>query len=305
MIVESRESHGRLRLTFVIHERLHIVFRRIKDRVANEFYVLQRFFSVNVFVIITFDHGRFRLRILGIIVQEFGADKQITFFDRICKIGIKLTEQVLVHKLRMEDVTALLNIRDTRFPINIQQIHAFNVNIPKPAKLGGVPNDLINPRSRLHLLPHRVIVGFLEAVLLQHTRNDSRQHSRLASVPFFTGKDVRLWICFHRVRVFADDNIVQPSRLGREALAHKLRCILFFGSVAKLPPVFRSNDPLFGDSLASLVFLQNLKQILDLLRAYRHFHRCRHHLRRRRLHGSVSLIHRRCHIVDSWIHISS
>ena len=72
----------------------------------------------------------------------------------------------------MKKITALLDIRNTGFPVEIQQIHLAYGDIAKPVQLALVPNDLADACSRLSLLPHDIAVCALIVVLFQDARDD-------------------------------------------------------------------------------------------------------------------------------------
>ena len=199
---EERVEYVRVHTVIVktAHSPLGVILGSIKNNVAHKFAILKRLSALDILVII---HVNDRVLVLGryvIVVKELGADEGLSL-KLALKLGVTPLEHVLVVSLGMEDVTAALNVGNARLPIDIEKVDALNGYITEPAKLRLVPNDLVNARSRLDLLPHNIGIGVLKAVLLEYARNDRRKHTRLATVATLTRQNVRLGVSLHSVSV--------------------------------------------------------------------------------------------------------
>ena len=169
----------------------------------------------------------------------------------------------------MENVAALLNVGDTRFPVEVQQGHLLNGDIAQAVQLLAVPHHLVCARAGLQLLPHNIRVGGFELVLLQHTRDDGSQLLCLCLVGFFTGQNVGFGISLDRICVFGHDDIVQPTGLALETYICGGILLCLFDIVTQLPPVFAGEDALLGALLTGSVVLQHLQELFGSFSVYR------------------------------------
>ena len=192
------------------HSHFGIVLGSIKDNVADELAILQRFSALYVLVIVNVND---RVLVLGrhvIVVKELGADKGLTL-ELTLKLGIFALKHVLVVKLGMEEITGTLNIGHARLPIYVEDIHLLNADIAEPVQLRLVPYRLIYARTLLDLLPHYVTISVLKVVLLKHTRYDRGKHTRLATVSALTREYIRLGVSLHSVGVLRYQHVMKPA----------------------------------------------------------------------------------------------
>ena len=220
-------------------------------------------------VVVHLDDRRLVIGAHRIVIQEFGAD-DILPLQFSLQLRIPLLQHILVHKLRLEEIPALLDVLHPRLPVQVQQIHPKYADIPHAAKLVLVPNDLVASCSRLALLPHGIVVHGLKIVLLQHTGDDGTKHLCLRLVPLLPGQNVRLRVCLHGICVLGGNHIVKPCAPGVEALLRRHGGLLpgLLG-VSQLPPVFGRYDPIPGSAGSALVAVQDPCELHQLLMPHR------------------------------------
>src|SRR5699024_11048687 len=61
-----------------------------------------------------------------------------------------------VLQAQAEKVGAVLDVHDPRLPVQHQQVHRADGDLPQPAPGGGVPEDALDPRPLLELAPPAV-----------------------------------------------------------------------------------------------------------------------------------------------------
>ena len=175
------------------------------------------------------------------------------------QLRILLFQPVIVFDPDIEQVFAVLDIRDPRFPEQIQHIDFCDRDIPDAVHLCLVPADVVRSRAFQHLLPVAFGIGFFKPVDLQHDRDDLAEDLCFRLVLFHPRQDDRFRITVHRVRVLAADAIPQPCRRALVRLrSFRPALVLDLAPVAQLPPVLAVNDPPVYAGLPGLVAHQQL-----------------------------------------------
>ena len=132
-------------LRFILSSKQHLI--------SNILAVLQRVLAVHDLVVIDLDNRVLIRSVHIIVIQELGTHEGFAL-ELAFQLGIELLKHILVTKLSMEEVPAALDIRNTRLPVDIQQIHTLHGDITQAIKLVSIPDNLVNTGAGLQLLPH-------------------------------------------------------------------------------------------------------------------------------------------------------
>ena len=256
VIVEAGLSHGRPDdLAHVIHDRLLFVLRGIKHLVPDELAVVQDVPAIPPAPVIDLDHRGLVLCLHAVIVEELAAHETVAF-QLALDLGILLLQHILVHQLCVEQVPALLDIRHTGLPVQVQQIDPRDADIAQAVQLILVPYHLEAAGAGLALLPHGIGVHGLEIILLQDAGDDRAEHRGLLGVRLLPGPDVGFRVGLHGVRMFRYDNIVHPgASAGEASICADVGLRLLLHGVPQLPPILTGDDAPMGPAQAALVLL--------------------------------------------------
>ena len=172
-----------------------------------------------------------------------------------------------VLQAQAEKVGAVLDVHDPRLPVQHQQVHRADGDLPQPAPGGGVPEDALDPRPLLELAPPAVRIHLFVVGLLQHHRQDARQGAGRGLVVGRPGQHAGLGIVVHGVGVLAGDRVEQPPA-GRLGLAlHHPVLVLF--PVRHPEPQLVVDQPPVQRGLAGLVLVQDALRLRGLFRPHR------------------------------------
>ena len=247
-------------------ERRAFVLARIQQRIAHILDIVQHLPPALPLFIVAVDHGALAVGGHGVVVQKARRGKGVRL-QRAAQLRPALREQVVVPQRGVEQIAAVLDVLYARLPEEIEQVDRVNGHVAQPAELVGVPGHLVNARAGFELLPDRVGIHVLKAVLRQHDGQDRAQRVRLAAVVRLARQHDRLGKGLHRVGVLGDNDVVQPSALRAEAAVAKRALLALLGAVAQLPPVFRRDDAPLQIGLSGLIALQDARQLLQTLPA--------------------------------------
>ena len=237
MLIKAGLSH---RLTDLISHLIilgyQIIFRSEKHLISTILTVLQSVLAVDLLMIVNLNDGNVISRIM-LIIEKLGRNKRLTLQFPLCG-GVVFFDLCAGNQLCVEEIPGLLNIRDLRLPVKIQQVYGGNANITQATQFVTVPDNLVHASSRLAFTPHRHRIHILELILLKDAGNDRTQGLCLLLICRLPGKEYTLWKCIHGICMFGGDYIVQPACLTCEcATISDIGELAFFRKVAKLPPV--------------------------------------------------------------------
>ena len=72
----------------------------------------------------------------------------------------------------MEKVAALLDVGNSRLPVQVEQVALYDGDITQPVELILIPEDLVSAGAGFELLPHNLVVSVLKVVLLHDAGHD-------------------------------------------------------------------------------------------------------------------------------------
>ena len=164
----------------------------------------------------------------------------------------------------MEEMSAVLNVCDTRLPEQTQDVLGLNADVTQTIELRAIPEDTIDTGAMLQFVIGLDVIGILKLILLQDHRNDRGEHLCLCLISFLSGQDIGAGEVVHGISVFIGNGIKQPA-------GHRLYLIALLLShalpVAELVPLLRLNHLLLKVGFAFLVLLECLSCLLHLLLA--------------------------------------
>ena len=173
--------------------------------------------------------------IVDILLHVHGPAAQMALMLRVL-----LLQQVLVHQVHDEQVAGLLDVGHARLPKQLEQVDLPDVHVAQAVLLGAVPEHTVGCRAVFQLLPPVVRVGLLVVVVLQDDRQHGGQHLGALLVAALAGKDHRLRVVVHSVRVLIENSVEQPGRGRlRPSVLRVVRALLALADglpMAQLPP---------------------------------------------------------------------
>ena len=178
-------------------------------------------------------------------------------------------QTVVVGQCQREKVCRVLDVLHARLPVQHQQIHAPDGDVPKALPQRRVPEDALHSGTLLELAPPGVAVHALVVCLLQHHWQDVGEELCRLLVVLRPRQHVGLRVVVHGVGVFVGDGVEQPPRAGGALALHHPVAVLL--PVAQLVPFLVVDDPLVETGLGRLVLLQHSHRLADLLLADRRF----------------------------------
>ena len=116
-----------------------------------------------------------------VVIKEFRGSKCLAL-QLVLQLGEHFFQHILVVKLGMEEESTGLDIRNTRLPIDIEQVDTLNGDITQAIQLALIPYDLVNTGAGFHLLPHCIGIGGLKLVMFQDAGDNSCQFACLALI---------------------------------------------------------------------------------------------------------------------------
>ena len=231
------------------------IFTGIEQRVSHIAAVVQQVPTALAFFIVDLDDGGLAVQGHAVIVEEARGGKTAVF-ELPLQLRPGLLQPVVVLQASVEQIAALLQIALARLPEDVEQVHALDGDVAETVCLVRVPEDLVGSGAGLELLPHDVIVGLLEAVLLQDDGQNLGEDLRLLPVIRLPGEDGGAGKGVHGVGVLGDDHVVQPAADRLKARVPVGRAPLL-GGVSELPPVFGGHGAPLDAGLSGLVLLQD------------------------------------------------
>ena len=281
---------------------LRVILTGVKQRVSHELDIVDQGFSVGgLDLVVPVHHDALVAGVNGIVVDIFLHIHGVAAHSAF-QLRVLLIQQVIVHQINDKQVAGLLNIGNSGFPEQFQQVDFPDVDVSQAVILGGVPEHAIGGGSMFQLLPPVVGVGLLEVVALQNDREDGGQNLCAFLVAALSRQGNRLREVVHSVRVLVHNAVEKPCAGRLRAVRVQGRRVsvrvrygapAVFGPsdgfpVAQLPPKLVLHNALFQVCLAGFVLRQDFRCPLNILfsdnlliAAARHEHGC--HIRRKRL----------------------
>ena len=246
----------------MIIERPALVFRGVKQRVADVLDIVQHLPALFPLLVVAVDHCALAARRDGVVADE-AARREAAAAQRAPQLWPALLQLLVILQRGVEKIAAVLDVRHARLPEEVEQVHRADRDVAQPVQPGGVPHHLVNARAGLQLLPQGVGIDVLKAVLRQDHRDDRAEHGRLGVVVRLARQDDGLGKGVHRVGVFGHDHVVQPSAFRAKAPVRKRALAALLRGVAQLPPVFRGHDAPLQIGLAGLVAPEDARELLQ------------------------------------------
>ena len=178
-------------------------------------------------------------------------------------------QTVVVSQRQAEKVGRVLDVLHARLPVQHQQIHAPDGDVPESVPQRRVPEDALHAGPLLELAPPGVAVHALVVGLFQQHRQDLGEELCRLLVVLRSRQHVRLRVVVHGVGVFVGDGVEQPPRTGGALALHHPVAVLL--PVAQLVPFFVVDDPLVETGFGRLVLFEDGHCLADLLLADRRF----------------------------------
>ena len=178
-------------------------------------------------------------------------------------------QTVVVGQRQREEVGRVLDVLHARLPVEHQQIHAPDGDVPKALPQRRVPEDALHAGTLLELAPPGVAVHALVVGLFQHHRQNVGEELRRLLVVLRSRQHVGLRVVVHGVGVLVCNGVEQPPRAGGALALHHPVAVLL--PVAQLVPFLVVDDPLVEAGLGRLVLLQHSHRLADLLLSDRRF----------------------------------
>ena len=178
-------------------------------------------------------------------------------------------QTVVVGQRQREKVGRVLDVLHARLPVEHQQSHAPDGDVPKALPQRRVPENALDAGTLLELTPPGVAVHALVVRLFQHHRQNVGEDLCSFLIVLGSRQHVRLRVVVHGVGVFVGDGVEQPPRAGGALALHHPVSILL--PVAQLVPFLVVNDPLVETGFGRLVLFEDGHRLADLLLADRRF----------------------------------
>ena len=194
-------------------------------------------------------------RVDGIVVDVLGQLHRRAA-ELVRELRVILFEDVVVLERDVEQVLAALNVRDAGLPEQIDKVRVHDVDVSEPVVLGRVPEDAVHAGPALDFVVLLVVVGSLEAALVQNNRDDRRKDLRLVLVTLLPRQDVRGREVVHCVGVFVGNAVQKPC--ARRLHLPVIVCGSHALPLAELVPLFVVDEALLQVVLSLLVVLKGL-----------------------------------------------
>ena len=252
-----------LHIHLLAHRNVSLVLRSIQNDVVYILYKLQRTLAVILGMVVPIDHHALLGRIHVVIVQILRKCDAVTAkFTHTLRIS--LFKERIVHKLGMEQMRRLLDIRNARLPEEVDKVNLLDTDVPKTVVLATIPEYSLGASAMLEHIPRDIGVGLLIPVLLHNHRNDSGELRCLGLVIRLSRLYITRRIRIHHITVSALDTAPQPCGCRLELL---LRILLVdIPPLSQLPELFVCNNLLFESRFTGLVLLKDVGCLQYLVR---------------------------------------
>ena len=239
-----------------------VVLSGVNHIVAHELAVVQDCFGADLALVVPIHHHRFVGGVDTLVVLVSGHREGLAA-QLAAQVRVLLLQQIRVLEADVEQVPALLDVADSRLPVDVERVNHPDCYVSQPVLCLLVPDDGVHRRAVFELFPPVVRVRLFEVRSLQDARYNVREGLCRLLVGLLPGVNVGLWEIVHRVGVLVGDDVKEPPA-GRlhvcPALAPQILPV-----PQHIPPLVLDNA-ILQVSLSALVVIEGLHCLAHLLR---------------------------------------